>query len=365
MGIKFFFTSVFAIILISPLVSAQSDLGAIPGWSKTLSGSVVEAHVYNGFVYAVSADGGVYEFNASSGVLLWSKSLGESAAAVEVYRGFIYVVTSNATLYVMSSDGTVQGKLRLGAHPAFPEGFIVSDTGFFVGGTDGRLFAYSLDGRFMWEYGAGGSVMALSPSKDGGVIVAGDRQIYYLTSSGSLVRNFNLESYLRSVRLTPNLIVAYTGADRLVALNMSGDQIFNLNLADEVGYIYALNDSLLAGTRGGKIMHVLLNGTVLSSINLNSSVVAITSNDQYAMASTLNDRLYLYGRNNTLLWTTPTTGRILTFDNEDGHIIAGSSGGTLYRFNLPQKGTEELKIAAAVIAVLFVVASILLIKSWR
>jgi outer membrane protein assembly factor BamB len=159
----------------APLWTA--DLGSKNGLSSPT--------VANGIVYAGSADGNLYAFNATDGSPLWTGTTGGSIlySSPAVANGIAYVGSSDQHLYAFdAADGTPLWNAPTGgtvstSSPAVANGVV------YIGSNDHKLYAFDAEnGSALWTAPTDGLLFS-SPAVAKGVVYIGSHSS---TTAGTL-----------------------------------------------------------------------------------------------------------------------------------------------------------------------------------
>jgi outer membrane protein assembly factor BamB len=135
-----------------------------------------------GRVFAGSADGRLYAFDAGSGELLWSFKTKDQILfpPIEVIRDLIVIAAQDQLDYALNSeDGTLRWRHALGSLPHGEP--CVADETVFVGTTEGFICALNAhSGRLEWKHKPGGEKLKAGP-------VVTDSYLYAANDIGSLI----------------------------------------------------------------------------------------------------------------------------------------------------------------------------------
>lgn len=158
----------------------------------------------DGTVYVGTDGGALYAFSPA-GTQKWMVNLpvaGEAvytAAAIDS-SGNLYVGTLSGNFYSVTPAGTVRWTYKVGngvtSAPALAGGSV------YFGGYDGYLYSLSASsGALNWRYPLGAQVRASAPAVDAnGTVYVGsyDHNVYAVSSTGSLVRTYASDDWIRS-----------------------------------------------------------------------------------------------------------------------------------------------------------------------
>jgi outer membrane protein assembly factor BamB/subtilisin family serine protease len=174
-------------------------LAAVPGGSYAAPTIAPDGTIYiatdGGALYALNPDGTQkWVFNAPvSGEPIYTAAAIDSA-------GNLYIATLSGNVYSVTPTGTLRWSYAAGngitSAPAIANGSI------YFGGYDGNLYSLAeSSGALQWKCAIGDQVRASAPAVDAnGTIYIGsyDHNIYAVSSSGSVVRTFATDDYVRS-----------------------------------------------------------------------------------------------------------------------------------------------------------------------
>ncbi|HEY5079753.1 MAG TPA: PQQ-binding-like beta-propeller repeat protein, partial [Opitutaceae bacterium] len=184
---------------------AVNSSGALE-WTAPVSGVSYAAPTIapDGTVYVGNDGGHLYAFNAD-GSAKWTFTT--PVAAEEIYTaaaidsgGNLYVGTLSGNFYSVTPAGALRWTYATGASissaPALADGAV------YFGGYDGNLYSLAASsGALNWKYPLGTQVRASAPAVDAnGVVYIGcyDHSVYAIGQSGSLVRTYVTDDYIRS-----------------------------------------------------------------------------------------------------------------------------------------------------------------------
>jgi len=258
-------------------IYAYTSAGALK-WQYTIQGAAGSGTSGNsiscstsissaGVVYAHGSDGNLYAIS-SSGTLAWTAPVpGDSYAAPTIAPdGTIYVPTDQGSLYAITSAGAqkwvfttpVPGDPIYTAAPIDAAGniyvgtldgnvysisaagqllwtYIVGDGitsapalangSVYFGGYDGNLYALTAStGAFEWKCPVGSQVRASAPAVDanGNIYIGSyDHNVYEVSPSGSLVRTFASDDFIRSSPVIAGTMLYFGSEDhKLYAFNI-------------------------------------------------------------------------------------------------------------------------------------------------
>ncbi|MEJ2745975.1 MAG: PQQ-binding-like beta-propeller repeat protein, partial [bacterium] len=195
-------------------------------WSYLTGHDVTSAPALNrdGVVHIGSCDDGFYAIT-SSGLLLWSHITGGDirSSAVINSAGNIYVGADDNMIYAFSSDGYLEWSYETAdnasSSPAVgnggnvytgSEGTVASspairpDGSICVGSEEGRLYAFTSTGSFLWRYLTINNCSVASPVMDrsGNVYVGSTSgRLYGLTPSGKCSWSYGMNSVYSSAAI--------------------------------------------------------------------------------------------------------------------------------------------------------------------
>ena len=152
-------------------------------WFSPCVREVTSALLYlRGRVFAGSADGRLYAFDAGSGELLWVFKTKDQILfpPVELTHDLIVIVAQDRFAYALNSaDGTLHWRHALGSLPCVEA--CVADETVFVGTTKGLIHALNVhSGRLNWKHKLGGEKLKAGP-------VVADSYLYAANDVGSLI----------------------------------------------------------------------------------------------------------------------------------------------------------------------------------
>ncbi|HZZ20398.1 MAG TPA: PQQ-binding-like beta-propeller repeat protein [Opitutaceae bacterium] len=175
-------------------------------WMASVAGDSYAAPTIapDGTIYISSDSGVVYAVNPD-GTSKWTFTApvsGEpiyTAAAIDA-SGNLYVATLNGNVYSLTAAGALRWTYAAGngitSAPALANGSV------YFGGYDGNLYSLAASsGAFQWKCAVGSQVRASAPAVDAnGTVYIGsyDHNIYAVNASGSIVRTFATDDYVRS-----------------------------------------------------------------------------------------------------------------------------------------------------------------------
>jgi outer membrane protein assembly factor BamB/subtilisin family serine protease len=174
-------------------------MAAVPGDSYAAPTIAPDGTIYistdSGVLYAINPDGSQkWTFNAPvSGEPIYTAAAIDSA-------GNLYIATLSGNVYSVTPAGVLRWTYAAGngitSAPA------IANASVYFGGYDGNLYSLAeSSGALQWKCPIGNQVRASAPAVDAnGTIYIGsyDHNIYAVSSSGSVVRTFATDDYVRS-----------------------------------------------------------------------------------------------------------------------------------------------------------------------
>jgi len=193
-------------------------------WTAAVAGASYAAPTIapDGTVYIGTDGGTVYALNPD-GSQKWSFATpvaGEpiyTAAAIDA-SGNLYFGTLSGNVYSLSPSGSLRWSYPVGdgvtSAPALANGAV------YFGGYDGNLYALSTGaGALLWKYTLGAQVRASAPAVDAnGTVYIGcyDHNVYALSSSGTLVRTYASDDWIRSSPVISGTMMYFGSNDHKV-----------------------------------------------------------------------------------------------------------------------------------------------------
>jgi outer membrane protein assembly factor BamB len=180
---------------------------ARPGWTFDAGAPLWPGTSFaSGLVYAGAEDGRLHALEAASGKQRWSfRAGGPIRTRAVISSGALYFQADDGILYALgAADGKERWRTRVGDQPVvrlppsdprsrfdrFGSDVTVAGRRLYLGTHDGRVLCLdAADGKPVWQYASGDSVLA-APAVEGGRVYFGsyDGNVYALdAASGTLV----------------------------------------------------------------------------------------------------------------------------------------------------------------------------------
>jgi outer membrane protein assembly factor BamB len=284
---------------------------------------VAGPYVWNGAVYAPSADGNLYSFDSGTGALKWTYMVasGGITSSPLMYQNIIVVAGANGNIVGVSQNGARVWNTALpttvSSAPALLYGIL------YVGGGDGSLYAVAADGKGQkWSEPIGGRITGSPISTRDQVMVT------YSDYSGS----------------TPS-------GGGIAAVSLEGALLWKTSTDHTPGSGSLTTNGVVAATSAGLSM-VGLNGAAQWTADLGAvpggSPVAV-SGMTYVTTSEPSARLLGVNRGGGVVWsvTLDPAGAVVGSPSiGGGQLYLPSSNGRLYAYGFTALQPSELPVAA-------------------
>ena len=330
----------------APLVSAGSDQTAVAGVNVILYGSASDG---DGTIDSLQ-----WQETSDLGIQLSAYDVAVVSFIVPNFAvGTQFVFELNATdddgasatatsTVTVTSEKTAQwtytsiGNSDFDSSPA-----LVDDGSIYIGGADGRLYAFNPDGSLDWNYSTGGAIYSSPAIANDGTIYIGsdDNSLYAISPNGNFEWSFTTTNYVRS---SPAIAVdgrIYFGSydNSIYALEADGSEIWSYSTGgdiyssplvgtDGVIYVGSLDGYLYALTATGALKwRYQTGGAIYSSpVQAPDGSIYVGSDDNYLYALARDDgsRLWRYSTSGDI-YSSPAIGA-------DGTIYVGSENSNFY-----------------------------------
>ena len=261
---------------ISAFNTDGASLWEYPGEDKSLYSFVGGPMIYQGMVYAVTANGNIYALDAATGELVWEVETGEDTwATPSIYNDTLYIGTFDKNVYALdAATGTQKWQQPFETNGPIVSTALVDNGTVYVASFDRHIYALdSTGGELLWQFpqteGNGENTPLnwfwASPVLHNGTIYAAnmDGNIYVLeAATGSLISVIELGG---AVSATP-----VAASNRLYVATQEGN-LFYIEMDD--------NSKLELPMLGGKVTAPLTtsNGVVYIHTQEDEIIYAINA----------------------------------------------------------------------------------------
>jgi outer membrane protein assembly factor BamB/subtilisin family serine protease len=157
----------------------------------------------SGVVYFHGSDGHLYAVNPG-GTLAWTAAVpGDSYAAPSIAPdGTIYVGTDGGAVYAVNADGSPKWTFStpVSGDPIYTAPALDAAGNLYIGTLDGNFYSVSPSGKLLWSYAVGDGITSAPALANGAVYFGGyDGYLYALTAStGALQWKFSVGYQVRA-----------------------------------------------------------------------------------------------------------------------------------------------------------------------
>lgn len=305
--------------------------------------------IVNGILYAASADGKLYAFNATTGKRLWHVEVGSNTypySSPAVAHGLVYIGSGDDKLYAFDA-ATGQQKWSAQTGNGVGGSPVIANNAVYVGANDGNIYAFNaLNGQSLWTATAGGSIDT-APTIDNNQLYAsstnGDIYAFNATTGTALWTATTGDSLSTATAVAGGIVYAGGQSGKLYAFDTTSGQqkwsfltggfidsspaVFNgmIYFGSSDHNLYALN-----AATGRKEWVEPTGNTIYSSPIIANGLVYITA---------YSDNLYVFNATSgQQLWTTNNTYTITASTSPmvaNGFVYIGSLDHMIYAFSLP------------------------------
>ena len=276
-------------------VSAQDRVAK---WSFATGDYIVASPaLYDGMVFAGSANGNLYAINATDGKELWRYGkVGRIESSPAVSRNMVFFGSNDNSFYALWLNGTLAWSFKTGdkvlSSPAFAYGVV------YFASTDGKLYASeAADGRMLWNYTTYAGFSSSPLVSDWVTYISSDEGRLYAFNAfnGTKLWEQRFPAKIQSgFAISPQNVLYFPCKDGNVYAVFAGDgsRIWNISTgteaqssvyySNETGMIYfgTTDDNLYAADTNGRMLWKYETGNwVISTPKLRGGLLYVGSYD--------------------------------------------------------------------------------------
>jgi len=173
---------------------------------------------------------------------------------------------------------------------------VSSDGSYIAAGNYGEVYFFNREGKLLWSYGTGDSVISVAVSSDGSYIAAGSDKVYFFNREGRLLWSYKIDHDVDSVAVSSDGSYIAAGSDKVYFFNREGRLLWSYKTDHNVNSVAVSSDGsyIAAGSMDDKVYFFNREGKLLWSYGTGSDVwsVAVSSDGSYIAAG--SDKVYLF-----------------------------------------------------------------------
>jgi outer membrane protein assembly factor BamB len=284
-------------------------------WSKDIGAGyqIATPLLYGDMIFAPSADGKLYAFDAIDGEEKWAAFDTGSGSGTGItsspvaYLNSIIVVAGNGKMFSINAANGVENWNITVSTAIYSSSPAITDNVIYVGDDSGNVSAYGAsDGAYKWSTPVGGKVRA-SPLVDidnNRIVVTsgysnGNITALYL-NNGTIEWQTEIDVTSASVSMSSEGYVAAT-ANEIVMVDFAGDELWNYSLGETFGGAAptVVGDTIFAVTNeeSSRLVAVNMTGDLVKETVLAPSEYALCSPtfiDGFLFVTSNNGHIYAF-----------------------------------------------------------------------
>lgn len=330
-------------------------------WSLSLGDSVTVMDYSRG-VYYIATSNKVHAVDAT-GLEIWNEHMGDTIQALKSSRHGIAVCTSDGVFTLLDESGIVRARIQTPSVSSYPDAIGVYPPNVFLGSNNGQAFLYSLNGTQIFNFTAGGYIVAVGRAPMG-YMVSSDRALYLLDESGALLDETEYDGFVRAFSFNRGSVALASNRGVLWLYNESLSERWGYGIGNTVGVVDVSESYVASGDRAGRVSLFHMNGSMMLQHNASAGIVSIDLSDDMFAAGSLDGKVEVIGLSDPVKKAFRVDGIPRSLILENGSLaVATNNGNILYhRFESGVRSDADLFILSIVFFIFL--SFFIMLRSW-
>ncbi|MFC5403315.1 DUF5711 family protein [Cohnella soli] len=248
---------------------------------------------------------------------------------------------------------------------------MLSNGTLLVASDDRHLYAYSHDGKLLWDADMKTRVKDISASSDGklvAVILQADASLTYVdVSNGQIMGTADTGTTSKTIKVSDNGDWTAVGASDqyMYLLDRNGQILHKVGVAGPIQAMAVSDKGTTAiGSIGGRVELFDSDGKPLASFKVkdNPTSVALSADGNYVAVSDLKEFVYVFSSAGDKLWeqNAGTTVRQVAFSPESATLYSGTDAGVVTPYDVGSV-LRDAKRQAALKLIWWTIAAVVIV----